>query len=87
MTDLTITLTVEEAKVLLHSAERDFNEYRVDRERAVLDRLARKIEEAEKEASAYDAASKGEVHFAREQLYQGPSRYSHPTGDEAPERD
>ena len=45
MTDLTITLTLDEAKTLLHSAQRDFDEYRVDRERAVLDRLAKKIEE------------------------------------------
>ena len=85
MADLTITLTVEEAKVLLHSAERDFNEYHVNRERAVLERLAEKIEEAEKEASAYNAASKGEMHFAPEQLYQGPSRYAHSTDDAVPE--
>jgi hypothetical protein len=87
MADLTITLTLDEAKILLHSAERDFNEYHVNRERAVLDRLAKKIEEAEKEASGYRAASKGEMHFAGEQLYQGPSRYDHTTVDEVPERD
>ena len=87
MTDLTITLTLEEAKVLLHSAERDFSEYHVKRERAVLDRLAEKIEEAEREESAYNAAAKGEMHLAREQLYQGPSRYAHPAGDEVPEPD
>jgi hypothetical protein len=81
MTDVTITLTLEEAKVLLHSAERDVNEFHVDRERAVLDRLAKKIEEAEQEASAYSAASKGEVPWA-EQIYQGPSRYAHSAGDE-----
>ncbi len=79
MTDVTITLTLEEAKVLLHSAERDFYEYRVNREQAVLDRLAKKIEEAEKEASAYILASKGETNLAPERLYQGPSRYEHPT--------
>jgi hypothetical protein len=28
MIDLTITLTLDEAKVLLHSAQRDFTEYR-----------------------------------------------------------
>jgi hypothetical protein len=83
MIDLTITLTLDEAKILLHSAERDFNEYHVNRERAVLDKLAKKIEEAEKEESGYNAASKGEMHWAREQPYQGPSRYAHPSGDEA----
>ena len=87
MTDLTITLTLDEAKVLLHSAERDFNEYHVERERIVLDRLAKKIEEAEREESAYAAASKGEVHWAREQPYEGPSRYAHHAADEVPERD
>lgn len=78
MADVTITLTLEEAKVLLHSAERDFNEYRVARERAVLDRLVKKIEEAEREAEAYDLASKGETNWVPERLYQGPSRYEHP---------
>jgi hypothetical protein len=85
MTHLTITLTLDEAKVLLHSAQRDFNEYRVDRERAVLDRLANKIEEAEKEESAYNAASTGGLH--PEQPYEGPSRYAHPSGDQVPEHD
>ncbi len=87
MTGLTITLTLDEAKVLLHSAQRDFNEYRVDRERAVLDRLATKIEEAEKEKSAYDEASTGGLHWDREQPYQGPSRYAHPADDQVPEHD
>ena len=87
MTDLTITLTLDEAKTLLHSAQRDFDEYRVNRERAVLDRLAKKIEEAEREESAYNAASTGGVHWDREQPYEGPSRYAHPTGDQVPERD
>jgi len=82
MTDLTITLTLDEAKVLLHSAQRDFNEYRVDRERAVLERLAEKIEEAEKEESGYNAASTGGLHWDREQPYEGPSRYAHPSGDQ-----
>ena len=87
MTDLTITLTLEEAKVLLHSAERDFNQYHVDRERAVLDGLARKIAEAENEESAYKAVSTDEVSWARGHLYQGPSRYAHPTGEDVQERD
>jgi hypothetical protein len=86
MTDVTITLTLEEAKALLHSAERDVNEYHVEAERAVLDRLAKKIEDAEMEELAYDAASRGEAHWAREQPYQGPSRYAHPSGDEDAER-
>lgn len=85
MTDLTITLTLEEAKVLLHSAERDFDQYHVGPERAVLDRLAMKIEEAVREESALNAASHGEVHWAPGQLYQGPSRYAHhPSADEVP---
>jgi hypothetical protein len=87
MTDLTITLTLDEAKVLLHSAQRDFNEYRVDRERAVLERLAQKIEEAEKEESAYNAASSGGLHWDRETPYEGPSRYAHPSDDQVPEHD
>lgn len=82
MTDLTITLTIEEARVLLRSAEPDRNEYDVDRVRVVLDRLTKKIEEAEEEASAYNAAAKGETHWTREQMYQGPSRYAHPAGHE-----
>lgn len=87
MIDLTITLTLDEAKVLLRAVERDFDENHLDRERAVLDLLAQKIEEAEKEESAYNAAKKGEVHWASEQLYPGPSRYAHPSGDEVPEHD
>ena len=82
MTDLIITLTLDEAKALLQAAERDVDEYHVDEERAVVERLAKKIEEAEQERSAYDAATKGEVHWAGGQPYQGPSRYSHPGGGE-----
>ena len=87
MTHLTITLTLDEAKVLLHSAQRDFNEYRVERERVVLERLAEKIEEVEKEEAAYHAASTAGVHWDREQPYEGPSRYAHPGGDQVPEPD
>lgn len=82
MTDLTITLTLDEAKALLQAAERDVDDYHVDQERAVVERLAQKIEEAEQERTAYDAAAKGRVHWAGEQPYQGPSRYSHPGGSE-----
>lgn len=78
MTDVIITLTLDEAKALLKAAERDVDEYHVDQERAVVERLAMKIEEAEQERSAYDAVAKGQVHWAGEQPYQGPSRYSHP---------
>jgi hypothetical protein len=87
MTDVIITLTLDEAKALLQAAERDVDEYHVDQERAVVERLATKIQEAERERSAYDAAAMGQVHWADEQLYQGPSRYSHPGGGEAPQPD
>lgn len=84
MTDLTITLTLDEARALLQAARRDVDQYHVDQERAVVERLAQKIEEAEQERSAYDAAAKGQVHWAGQQPYQGPSRYSHPGGGEEP---
>ena len=87
MTHVTITLTLDEAKVLLHAVQRDFDEYRVERERAVIDRLAETIEEAEKEESAYHGAATGGVHWDREQPYEGPSRYAHPAGDEVSEHD
>lgn len=88
MTDVTITLTftLEEAKALLQAAECDVHGHHVDPGRAVVDRLAKKIEEAEMETAAYDAASRGDLGQVREQLYQGPSRYAHPT-DEAPRRE
>lgn len=87
MTDLIITLTLDEARALLEAARRDVDEYHVDQERAVVERLAQKIEEAERERSAYDAATKGQVHWGGEQPYQGPSRYSHPGHSEEPPSD
>ena len=53
----------------------------------MVERLAQKIEEAEQERSAYDAATKGQVHWGGEQPYQGPSRYSHPGHSEEPPSD
>ena len=87
MTDLTITVTftLEEARALLKAAEHDVHGHHADPGRAVADRLAKQIEEAETEAAAYDAAAIGDLGRVREQLYQGPSRYAHPTG-EAPKR-
>jgi hypothetical protein len=78
MIDLTITLTVDEAKFLLHAGERDVAQNLATAQRTVLDRLAAKIEEAEKEESAYNATLQGETHWAREQPYEGPSRYADP---------